>query len=498
MVFKNRHGYCLAGLLLMIVFFSCQEDTIEPELFGSVFGEVLMEDENIAIEMATISTNPPTSSIFSDASGRFVLEDIPVGTYSLRAEKNGFLTQVSTVAVFDDKDASVIIRMAKDSLENFPPMIPMNVLPGDGADNQTVDLLLEWTATDLDEADVLTYDVLLFNADQSQSIELISATTDTTYALTGLEYGTNYFWQVIVDDGRNEPVFSEVWGFRTESFPDHRFVFARSENGKYDIYSSDMAGNAIRLTDNAGSNWRPRMNPNRTKIAYISNVGIDPQIYVMDRDGKNSTMVTSIPISGANQFELDFCWSPDGTRILYMENSRLYTINADGTGLTNFVQAPFGFTFAECDWTAQGNKIAARTVGTNIYNSNMFTFDQQGNYTLQFFSNIPGGTGGPMFSIDGNVALYTHDITGFEAADGRQLDAHVFTKDLTTNVITDLSYLKEDGTNDFDPRYSPDGSKIIFMNTNNDGISPKNIWIMNLDGTGRNLLFENAEMPEWK
>jgi len=169
-----------------------------------------------------------------------------------------------------------------------------------------------------------------------------------------------------------------------------------------------------------------------------------------------------------------------------------------GLVFCSFVQAPFGFTFAECDWTAQGNKIAARTVGTNIYNSNMFTFDEQGNFTLQFFSNLPGGTSGPAFSIDGNYALYTHDISGFEAPDGRQLDAHVFLKNLTTNALIDLSFQKEDGTNDLDARFSPDGSKIIFTNTNNDGISPRNIWIMDTDGTDRTLLFQNAEMAEWR
>ncbi len=498
MIFKFGKWTKGAILLLLVSLMACQEDTIIPEQFGSVFGEVLMKDENVAIEMATISTNPPTSSVFSDADGRFVLENIPEGTYSLRAEQSGFLTQVSTVTVFANQDASVIVRMAKDSLENYPPTIPMNIFPTDGMENLGVDLTLEWSASDQDEEDVLSYEVLLFNSDMTQSISLISNSIDSTFELTDLDFGTNYFWQVIVTDDRNDPVYSEVWGFKTEEFPDHRFVFARSENGKYDIFSSDIDGNAIQLTDNTGSNWRPRMNPNRTKIAYISNAGIDPQIYVMDRDGNNVTMVTSIAISGANQFELDFCWSPDGTRILYMENAKLFTINADGTGLTNFVQAPFGFTFAECDWTPQGNKIAARTVGIDVYDSNMFTFDEQGNYTLQFFSDIPGGTGGPMFSIDGDEALYTHDISGFEAPDGRQLDAHIFTKNLNTNQIIDLSFEKPAGTNDFDPRYSPDGSKIIFMNTNNDGISPKSIWMMSVDGTDRELLFENAEMPEWR
>ena len=62
----------------------------------------------------------------------------------------------------------------------------------------------------------------------------------------------------------------------------------------------------------------------------------------------------------------------------------------------------------------------------------------------------------------------------------------------------DVSIEKPAGTNDLNPRFSPDGAAVIFVNTNNDGISQRNIWKMELDGGGRTLLFENAITPEWK
>ena len=78
------------------------------------------------------------------------------------------------------------------------------------------------------------------------------------------------------------------------------------------------------------------------------------------------------------------------------------------------------------------------------------------------------------------------------------MDARIFIRGIDEPTPTDLSMEKEPGTNDLDPRYSPDGASIIFVNTNNDGISQKNIYKMDLDGDNRVLLFENAEMPEWK
>ena len=93
-------------------------------------------------------------------------------------------------------------------------------------------------------------------------------------------------------------------------------------------------------------------------------------------------------------------------------------------------------------------------------------------------------------------------MSEFENAAGRQLDAHIFVKNLENNITFDLSDIdflgKEPGTNDLDPRFSPDGSKVIFVNTNNDEISPRNIMIMNIDGRDRTVLFEGAEMPDWR
>jgi Tol biopolymer transport system component len=46
--------------------------------------------------------------------------------------------------------------------------------------------------------------------------------------------------------------------------------------------------------------------------------------------------------------------------------------------------------------------------------------------------------------------------------------------------------------------YSPDGAKIIFENVPNDGSSPKDIWIIDVDGNSRQKIISNGEMPDWK
>ena len=495
MTFKHISTIVLLGFLLLT---SCNEDTIQPQLLGSIEGQVINKDDLSALENVAISTTPTTGSVFTDVSGNFTLENVPVGTYSIKAEREDFITKLEGVTVTGITPGEVIIRLVKDTSISVPPTTPLVITPIDGAEEQSVNVRLEWISVDEDEEDMLLFDVYLYEDQQSDPILEVMDISDNFLEIRDLEFGKNYFWQVSAKDGRTAPVFGMLWRFTTEPFPDYRFLFAREIDGKYDIYSANGTGDEIKLTDNFGSNWRPIMSPNRDKIAFISNLGIDLHIYTMNRDGSDVRQVTNLPISGLNSFELDFSWSPDGTKILYMRNSILNIINVDGTGFGVLTEAPPGTTFVECDWAGTGNKILARTLGNAPYASQIWLLESDGTFLETVIPDLPGSTGGGVFSIIGTKILYTQDVSGFNSITGRQLDARVFQVDINSGVRVDLSFDKVDGTNDLDARYSPDGAKVIFTNTNNDGISQRNIYIMDLDGDNRTLLFENAEMPEWR
>ena len=140
----------------------------------------------------------------------------------------------------------------------------------------------------------------------------------------------------------------------------------------------------------------------------------------------------------------------------------------------------------------------ARTTRITSYQSFTYILDVDGNYLSLAINDDPGATGEGVFSIIGTEVLFTYDVTGFETTDGRRLGARIFIKKLLNQAqISDRSINKPAGTNDLDARYSPDGSKVIFANTSNDGISRRDVWIVDLGGDNR-LLFEGAEMLEWR
>ena len=483
-------------VLFVLIFFSCREEPFIPDTFGSVFGEVVVSETNERVVDATVSTNPPTSILQTDEQGQFAFENIKTGSYTLRIEKSGFVTKVENISILENHSTNVVIKLSSDSLSNNAPTMPTLISPGDLTKNNELGLILSWEATDPD-GDDLTYDVKLFNSDLSLNTILVEDTPEASFELEGLEYETSYFWQVIVKDG-NTSVNGDIWNFETKEFPDLRFLFARETNGKYDIYAGDEEGMVQQMTNGSTNSWRPRMSPQRDKIAYLSNDGLETHIYTINRNGSGKQKVTNVPVNGSNSLELDFTWSPNGLKLLYMNGNKLYTVNRDGTGTELFAEGPNGFTYAEVDWNLAENNVVARLVGDNPYNSIIHLHEGNGDFIQSLLADIPGSSGGAMLSLVGDEMLYTHDVSGYEVFDGRQLDARIFIRGISAPVPVDISVEKEPGTNDLDPRYSPDGSSIIFVNTNNDGISQKNIYKMDLDGDNRTLLFEDAEMPDWK
>ncbi len=497
----NRLQFFCAAIMVILLAAACSEDTIKPDIFGSLSGQVLLEGSSTPVADAFVSTNPPTSQVITDAQGRFVFDEIEVGNYTIRAEKTGLVATSESVAILENKESAVIVTMSEKTVGNGLPSTPKPILPLNGATGLDISLQLKWTASDPDD-DALTFDVYTFHSLQGAGNLVAEGITDTVFQLANVRYGTTCFWQVVAHDGENDPVFSEVWSFSTKDFPPHPFVFAKIANGKYDVFAAQSANPSLplyQMTDLAGSSFRPRISPLGDKVAFLNNNFINTQIFVMKRDGTDPTLVpASLQIDGKDMFQLDYCWSPDGTKLLFMNRNRLYTVNLDGSGFELFAELPVTEEFVEVDWAPVTNKVAARTVGSQPYIGRILLFNSSGSLEQELVSDLTGNIGGPSFSIDGSAILFTHDIDGLETPDGRQLNAHVFLRKIATGATTDLSIEKPSGFNDLDPKFSPNGAQVIFVETSNAPNSQRNILIMSDQGQGRLTMFQNAEMPDWK
>lgn len=494
---KTNFKYIYLSLFL-ILFINCSEDKISLTGTGTLTGKVVTVGDFIPLENVKISTNPTSSTVFTNTIGEFEIQDLIVSDYSVQAEKDGYLTEFEGITITDNSVVNVIFELDAETANNRPPVAPVLDSPEDNAIDLETEVQLIWSSSDPD-GDVINYSIEILNDLNSEILEY-SNISDTTFTVTGLQYGAKYFWQVSATDDINAPTLSDVFSFETLQFPNNRFFFVRKINGNNVIYSGDEEGNEIQLTSENSNSWRPRKGTNTDKIAFLRTNGGVTHIYTMDLDGSNLFQVTqTIPVNGFNLEELDFSWGGNDSSIYYSSFDKLYQISPNGAGLSQVYQTTDDSFITEVDWNEQTSKIAIKTNNSTGYDASIFTINTIGVVQDMILNNVDGALGGLDYSFDGSKLLYTYDITENENSEYRPLDSNMFIYDFITMTSVNVSDGKESGTNDLDARFSPNEAKLIFVNSSNDGISQKNIFTMLIsDAISRTELFQDANMPDWK
>lgn len=479
---------------------TCSDEPVSVQTKGHIKGRVLDADTGQGIPQVVITTAPPTVSITTDSSGNFLLENLDAGTYTITASKKDYEKVSVSVAVREGDTTIADILMSATGEQNSPPYPPSNPKPENGASQQPTELTLQWAADDPDPGDSLTFDVYFYPASSPPTLAA-SGLEDTSYQVSQLRFNSIYYWQIVARDSKGASTNGAVWSFTTLPFPNNPVLFTSERDGDFDVYSASpdtLDTRIIRLSQLSSREWWPRFSPGRDKIAFTSDAEVEPQIYTMDPDGSNVFRVTTIPVAGYYNYGIGFCWSPDGTQLLYSHYEKLYRINADRSGLTQIATAPPNRHFREVEWSPLGNKIVALTMGSWFYDSEIYLMNPDGSDMQQLVGNLPGAVENPSFSPDGQKIVFTHDVSGFQSSTNRQLDSHIFIINVDGSDTTDVSSGKPAGTNDFNPRFSPDGSKIIFCNAPNDNSAAADIWIMNVDGSDRRKIITDGSMPDWR
>jgi parallel beta-helix repeat protein len=165
--------------------------------------------------------------------------------------------------------------------------------------------------------------------------------------------------------------------------------------GDVAVVNADGSG-LTRLASGGAPVW----SPDGSKIAFLSNGGFPGRVglYVMDADGSHQIRLTFGVEGGPS-------WSPDGAKIAFTLGDPfedVYTINADGTGLTLITDNYLGFDRSPA-WSPDGTKIAFASqpcsAESEICDSpGIFTVDPDGSNRSRVTS-IPGA---PVWSPDGS------------------------------------------------------------------------------------------------
>jgi Tol biopolymer transport system component/ABC-type branched-subunit amino acid transport system substrate-binding protein len=272
-----------------------------------------------------------------------------------------------------------------------------------------------------------------------------------------------------------------------------RVAFYSNRSGNGDIYVMNGDGTGLtNLTNNPVYDGPPVWSPDGKKILFVSDRMGKQQIYVMNADGSGLVSLTNedslIPPEG---FEWPN-WSPDGQKIVfstYRDGSEdVHVMNADGSGDTKLTNSPAnGFM---PNWSPDGRQIIFSSVRDSHNGfAELYVMNADGSNVVRL-TNSPVDDIFAAWSPDGKKIAYTYGRSNgsYEVylmnADGS--DQH---------PLTDSPGALD---NNMSPRWSSDGSQIIFW-SDRDG--NEELYVMNADGSNQTCLTDNPandDGPMWQ
>jgi Tol biopolymer transport system component len=217
------------------------------------------------------------------------------------------------------------------------------------------------------------------------------------------------------------------------------------------------------------------------------------RIWVSNTDGTGAHEL--VPDHPGNQTPRD--WSPDGTLLLFEDAAGLWLVDASGTIVRSF---PFEEVCPiQCrsleyyEFSPDGTMIAFERTPTKTSGESVIALMDVGTgQVTEIESTASSGNDAPHWSPDGTRLTFARQPASW--VNGEKATLYMVNVDgsnLHQYVPLDLSAIE--------PRWSPDGSLIVFSSTTPDPKEVSDIYVIRPDGTGlRRLTTGRASIrPEW-
>jgi hypothetical protein len=105
-----------------------------------------------------------------------------------------------------------------EGVTNHLPFSPALVSPAINGIVKTTTASLQWTASDVDTADTLTFDVYFgtVNPPTSNELKPENSNLSSNSLSVNLAASTTYYWKVVVKDGKGGQTIGQTWSFKTD------------------------------------------------------------------------------------------------------------------------------------------------------------------------------------------------------------------------------------------------------------------------------------------
>ena len=153
--------YLVPGVMALVLLGGCKEATLEPDLYGGIQGTVFDFESKAPLSGASVTTSPPTSALFTDENGRFGIDEVPEGNYTISATRPGYQPNSVTVSVRENRTTQAAIFLDEeepDSLSAAAMTVDIvNWASRTSGDSSFVDV--EYRVTNTGRAPISAYEV---------------------------------------------------------------------------------------------------------------------------------------------------------------------------------------------------------------------------------------------------------------------------------------------------------------------------------------------------
>ena len=246
----------------------------------------------------------------------------------------------------------------------------------------------------------------------------------------------------------------------------------------------------------------------QARIAFMSDRDWNWEIYVMDDDGKNQRNLTNHP-----DWDASPSWSPDGTRIAFISDRdghvrkggvwttfEIYVMDADGGNQQNLTNDPKADSSPS--WSPDGKRIAFVSDRDRLLDIHgfptfeIYVMDADGE-NPQNLTNDRHDDWDPSWSPDGKRIVFMSYRDGHFIGDFEEITSEIYVMDADGG---NQQRLTENRKNDESPSWSPDGTRIVFSSDRKGDWKNFEIYVMDDDGGNLQRLTENRKndgAPSW-
>ena len=204
----------MAYILLVFLLAGCEEEKIDIEKYGSVSGVVLNGEDYSPLQNVLVSTSPASSTVLTDANGKFEFKKVKEGEVAISARKKAFLSNSVTVAVYEREKTDLVFYLLKDE-KTVGWVTIYDPVPGNGAVDQKSAFSFQWKVDQENNSKVLNYTVHYFESGSTVQRIAGENLTSKEVVVNGLKPSTTYYWYVLAKHEGSIVANSPTWTFKT-------------------------------------------------------------------------------------------------------------------------------------------------------------------------------------------------------------------------------------------------------------------------------------------